>query len=84
MFEGVVVTPAESGLPIGAPVRVLYEAGRPSVYASSAQAHGRYSLDGMPSSTFVLASFVRQDGLHTAYGAHEAVDGLWGGELFQR
>ena len=83
-FEGVVVTPADSGLAIGAPVQVIYEAGHPAVYASSAQAHGHYSLGGMPSAAFVLASFVRQDGPPTAQTAHDDVDGLWGGELFQR
>jgi hypothetical protein len=82
-FSGIVVTPADSGLAMGAPVQVIFETGQPAVYVSSAQVHGQYSLGGMPSHAFVLASFVRQDGPPTAQTAHDDVDGLWGGELFQ-
>ena len=82
-FAGVVVTPADSGLTIGAPVQVTFETGQPTVYTSSAQTHGHYTLGGMPPGTFVLGSFVRQDGPPTAQSAQDDVDGLWGGELFQ-
>ena len=49
---------------------------------TSPQAHGRSSLEGMPSVHFVLVSFTRKDSDHDDRAVQDDPEQLWGGDIF--
>ncbi len=83
-FKGTVEEAGETGLQRGDPVLVKYENNTITLEARLEPTSGRYTLEGMPSGEFVLASFVRKDGeinQETDQPEHEQ---LWGGDIFIR
>ncbi|SMB91807.1 hypothetical protein [Deinococcus hopiensis] len=83
VFRGVVEEPADTGLEIGHPVSVTFDMGTPTVRVTSPQAHGRYSLEGMPSTDFVLVSFLCQDRQVGGEARLEEEEQRWGGEIYR-
>ena len=83
-FQGTVEDPGHTGLQQDDVVRVKFEAGRFTAHTNPTQQHGHYSLDGMPSEEFVLASFVRRDGAVGEEAVGEGEPQLWGGDLFSK
>lgn len=79
-FQGVVDEPGPSGLRPGDPVTVTFDPGAPA--RPQARAHGRYRLEGMPATTFVLVSFTRQDRDPGERAGQDGDEQVWGGELF--
>ncbi|AWN21879.1 hypothetical protein DKM44_00365 [Deinococcus irradiatisoli] len=83
-FRGTVEEPGETGLRLGDPVIVKFENNTITLQARLTPASGRYSLEGMPSSDFVLASFIRKDGEVSREADQPGEEQLWGGDLFTR
>lgn len=83
-FIGKVQDPGATGLRPGDVVTVTYQHDQFVGRASAAQLHGRYSLEGMPASTFVLTSFLRKDGVIGREAEQYGEEQLWGGDIYDR
>ena len=83
-FVGKVENGGTTGLEPGAQVVVTFQNDDFLLHTRPFQAHGRYSLEGMPSDTFVLTSFLRKDGASVQEATREGEEQLWGGEIFEK
>ncbi|PYE53786.1 hypothetical protein [Deinococcus yavapaiensis] len=85
-FVGKVQDPGVTGLRPGDVVTVTYQHQHDRFVGHTNDSHvqGGYSLEGMPSQTFVLASFLRKDGVVGREAEHAGEEQLWGGDLYDR